>query len=857
MSKKKRETISSATEQARKITKRRLSERFKNKRAAWLVGICLLLVAGAVGSTIVGTRNHGDSANRWFSLFKLAEKSAPVNETSSAQSTTTSQLSKEYIYAGGRMLAVEAAGASASPTPTPETRTSANVALSINGGVASASSEQSAPSVAIDGIRNWATSGAWKDATPDSYPDWLQVDFNGSKTINEINVFAVKDDYLDPTDPTETTTFTLYGITDYNVQYWNGSNWITVTGGNITGNNKVWRKITFTSITTTKIRVVVNGAQASYSRIVELEAWSGDTVTPTPTPTVTPTPTPNVTPTPTPTPTPGVRTNVALTANGGVGSASSELSAASIAIDGVKNWATTGAWKDATPDSYPDWLQVDFNGSKTINEIDVFAVTDDFSNPVDPTETTTFSLYGITNFDVQYWTGSAWQTVPNGSITNNNKVITKITFSSITTNKIRVVVNNAQASYSRIVELEAWSGGSSSNCSYSINPINASLAAAASSGNNIAVTVTTGCSWTAAANNSWITVTGGSSGSGNGTVTYSVAANTGAGRSGTITIAGQTFTVNQAAASTCGYSINPTSANVAATSSSGSVTVTATTGCSWTAAANNSWITITGGTSGTGNGNVSYSVAANTGGSRSGTITVAGQTFTISQAAGATSPRTNVALASNGGTATASSELSAASIAIDGVKNWATTGAWKDATPDSYPDWLQVDFNGSKTINEIDVFAVTDDFSNPVDPTETTTFTAYGITDYNVQYWNGSSWLTVSGGNITGNNKVWKKITFSAITTTKIRVVVNNAQASYSRIVELEAWTDGVTGQAQSDTMNQIADFRWGFFCLNTTTPGNWLNLFGGPDYAFLSCQTNLSDWRKFRPAGSDSVSLK
>jgi len=48
-------------------------------------------------------------------------------------------------------------------------------------------------------------------------------------------------------------------------------------------------------------------------------------------------------------------------------------------------------------------------------------------------------------------------------------------------------------------------------------------------------------------NATFITVTSGSSGSGNGTVGYSVAANAGStSRSGTITIAGQTFTVTQA-----------------------------------------------------------------------------------------------------------------------------------------------------------------------------------------------------------------------------------------------------------------------------------------------------------------------
>ncbi len=47
-------------------------------------------------------------------------------------------------------------------------------------------------------------------------------------------------------------------------------------------------------------------------------------------------------------------------------------------------------------------------------------------------------------------------------------------------------------------------------------------------------------------NDSWITVTAGSTGIGNGTVFYSVSANTtGRSRVGTITIAGKVFTLTQ------------------------------------------------------------------------------------------------------------------------------------------------------------------------------------------------------------------------------------------------------------------------------------------------------------------------
>ena len=58
--------------------------------------------------------------------------------------------------------------------------------------------------------------------------------------------------------------------------------------------------------------------------------------------------------------------------------------------------------------------------------------------------------------------------------------------------------------------------------------------------------------------------------------------------------------------------------------------------------------------------------------------------------------------------------------------------------------------------------------------------------------WNGSAWLNVPGGQITGNNHVWRKLTFAGINTTKIRVVVNKALDGYSRIVEIEAYTSSV-----------------------------------------------------------------
>jgi hypothetical protein len=83
----------------------------------------------------------------------------------------------------------------------------------------------------------------------------------------------------------------------------------------------------------------------------------------------------------------------------------------------------------------------------------------------------------------------------------------------------------------------------------------------------------------------------------------------------------------------CTFSISPTSASQPAGGGTGSVTVAAGAGCTWSAVSNATFITITSGSAGSGNGTVNYSVAANTGsGSRNGTMTIAGLTFTVTQA---------------------------------------------------------------------------------------------------------------------------------------------------------------------------------------------------------------------------------
>ena len=171
-------------------------------------------------------------------------------------------------------------------------------------------------------------------------------------------------------------------------------------------------------------------------------------------------------------------------------------------------------------------------------------------------------------------------------------------------------------------------------CGTTISPSSSNLTTPAAAIGSVTVTTGTGCGWTAGSNAAWITVTAGASGSGSGSVSYSVDANTGTtSRSGTMTIGGQTFSVTQAGA-TCTFTISPVSMDLTtAAATSGTVTVSASPGCNWVATSSAAWISITAGANGTGDGAVTYSVAANTSTvSRTGTLSIAGQTFTVNQA---------------------------------------------------------------------------------------------------------------------------------------------------------------------------------------------------------------------------------
>ena len=139
--------------------------------------------------------------------------------------------------------------------------------------------------------------------------------------------------------------------------------------------------------------------------------------------------------------------------------------------------------------------------------------------------------------------------------------------------------------------------------------------------------------WTAVSSDpTWITITAGGSGTGDGEVIYTVSDYIGDGgtRTGTITIGDKVVTVVQTAYR---VSISPVGQTVAGNSGAGEFSVSASIEAVWNAIATEPWITIVSGyDSGTGSGTVRFTFTENaTGKTRTGKITINGTEYTVTQ----------------------------------------------------------------------------------------------------------------------------------------------------------------------------------------------------------------------------------
>jgi hypothetical protein len=146
------------------------------------------------------------------------------------------------------------------------------------------------------------------------------------------------------------------------------------------------------------------------------------------------------------------------------------------------------------------------------------------------------------------------------------------------------------------------------------------------------------CTWTVAANASWLSLGSDNTGQGEAVLPYTVAANpTPVPRNGALVVAESELPVRQAGAP-CRFTISRDRDTVAATGGRLAVAVSTLTGCSWNASSGSPWIAIASGRSASASGPVELNVAANPGAARIGQVTIAGHAYTVAQDAAPAAP---------------------------------------------------------------------------------------------------------------------------------------------------------------------------------------------------------------------------
>lgn len=277
----------------------------------------------------------------------------------------------------------------------------------------------------------------------------------------------------------------------------------------------------------------------------------------------------------------------------------------------------------------------------------------------------------------------------------------------------------------------------------------------------------------------------------------------------------------------CAFAIYPTSASYGPNGGSASINIGAVGGCSWGGSSSANWITITSGGSGTGNGVLNYSVASNPFSTpRSATITVAGQTFSVTQQAGACS----YSLSSPSGSfAAAGGNGSVNVIASAGDCPWSAS---------SGVNWVTITSGGSGAGNGTVTFNVA---ANPNTSSRNANLTiagrTYAITQggaacsYSLSA-TSSSLFPASGGIDTVNVTAQAGCNWSASTSDIWITILSGASGSGSGtvtfFVDNNASTQSRSGRisiaGQNYTVNQA-----GGSCSYTLAPANAsFNSFGG-----------------------------
>ena len=94
------------------------------------------------------------------------------------------------------------------------------------------------------------------------------------------------------------------------------------------------------------------------------------------------------------------------------------------------------------------------------------------------------------------------------------------------------------------------------------------------------------------------------------------------------------------------------------------------------------------------------------------------------------------------------------------------------------------------------------------------------------------------GGTVTGNDKALRVFSFPAVTTSKVRVIVNNSRNNWSRVVEIEAYRSDCSAPPTNFAPTTYA-YDAAYRLVSVTDAANHATSYG---YDAMSNQTSVTD---------------
>jgi hypothetical protein len=262
---------------------------------------------------------------------------------------------------------------------------------------------------AVDGDRT--TNGSrWLSAN-NTNAHWIEVNLGASYSVSQVKFWTGWEGYNNP-------------IPNYKLQRWSGSAWVDIVSR--TGNTNAQVTETFGAVTTSRVRLY--NSPGILVRLYEIEIYGTAFVPPTNTPA------------------PADWLNVSqgrpATADSTFNSSYPPANAVDGGLSDASRWLSTD-----TPG--PHWLEIDLTAEYTLGCAHVHTGF----GAGDP----------VSAFDLQWWNGSAWQTIPGASTGGNTQIDLRIVFAStVTTTKVRfyTTING----FIRVKEVKIFTQGSSGSC---------------------------------------------------------------------------------------------------------------------------------------------------------------------------------------------------------------------------------------------------------------------------------------------------------------------------------------------------------------------------------------------------------